>query len=317
MSSNEERREAAKRKLEERLERERQEARRRKIIIGSISGAVVIAVVATATYFIVDKIQTDRYNNAHVTCDYTDKASNFKDLQTDIPPQITDPTARALYKEQMETVQAGKSKDRTAPKPPKSQAKEGTTDLTVTTSQGVLPIKLDRKGAPCNTGAVISLAENGFYNDSPCHRMTTAELKVLQCGDPTGTGIGGPGWASPDEPPTTLKPAGQANEMTGQPQAVTYPRGTMAIANSGQPQQGESNSGGSSQFFILIQDGQLPANYAVVGKVEPEGMKVVDKVFAGGVTPGIGPNPMTGMPQRNPADGPPKMPIVFETAKIA
>lgn len=314
--SNTERREAAKRKLEERLDRDRQAARKRKMIIGGVSGVVVFAVIATATYFIVDKVQTDNFNAAHTTCSYVAKDSNFKQIPTTVPAELTDPAQRALYQEQIDKVRAGESKQRTKPQPDKTQAKDGTSTLTLTTNQGVVPVQLNRTGAPCNTGAVISLADHGYYDNSPCHRMTTGALKVLQCGDPTGTGLGQPGWTSPDEPPTNLKPSGQTNPMSGE-QAVTYPRGTVAIANSGSAQQGQANSGGSAQFFILVQDGTLPASYAVVGKVEDAGMKVIDKVFAGGVNPGIGPNPTTGAYERTSDDGSPKLPITIEKAKVS
>ncbi|MGC4935860.1 peptidylprolyl isomerase [Gordonia sp. DT30] len=314
--TNEQRREAAKRKLAERLDRERAAARKRKILISTISGVVVIAVVATATYFIVDKIQTDRFNAAHTTCQYDKQDSNFKQIPTSVPAEIKDPAQRELFQEQIDKVRAGESKQRTSPMPDTTQAKDGTSTLTLSTTQGAVPVDLNRTGAPCNTGAIISLADHGYYNDSPCHRMTTAALKVLQCGDPTGTGLGQPGWTSPDEPPTDLKPAGQPNPQSGQ-QPVTYPRGTVAIANSGSPQQGAPNSGGSAQFFILIQDGTLPSSYAVVGKVNPTGMKVIDKVYAGGVNPGIGPNQMTGAYERTADDGSPKLPMTIETAKVS
>ncbi|MFT4127711.1 MAG: peptidylprolyl isomerase [Gordonia sp. (in: high G+C Gram-positive bacteria)] len=314
--SNEERREAAKRKLAERLDRERAAARKRKIIIGSISGVVVLAVVATATYFIVDKIQTDRYNAAHLDCDYVTTESLFKDTPTKIPDTITDPAQRALFQERLDNLTAGKAKQRTSPKPGTSQLKEGTATLTLATSQGDIGVTLNRKGAACNTAAVISLAEHGYYNNTPCHRMTGGALKVIQCGDPTGTGAGAPGWTSPDEPPTTLKPAGEANPMTGEA-PVTYPRGTIAIANSGQPQQGEPNSGGAAQFFILVQNGTLPANYAVVGTVGAAGMKVVDKVYKGGINPGVSPNQLTGSLERSPEDGTPKLPLTIEKATVS
>ncbi|NDK92039.1 peptidylprolyl isomerase [Gordonia desulfuricans] len=316
MSTNEERREAAKRKLEERLEREHQAARKRKIVIGSVSGVVVVAIVAVATYFIVDKIQTDRFNAAHVTCDYTKVPSRFDQINTEVPEQITDPAQRKLYQEQIDKLLAGKGKQKTSPEPDATQAKDGTSTLTVDTTQGVIPIELNRSGAPCNTGAVISLADNKYYDGTTCHRMTTAELKVLQCGDPTGTGAGGPGWTSPDEPPTNLKSAGDANPMTGQ-QPVIYPRGTVAIANSGQAQQGESNSGGAAQFFVMIQDSTLPASYAVVGHVEPAGMEIVDKVFKGGINPGLTTNQTTGAIEPATSDGTPKLPVTINSATVS
>lgn len=312
--TNEQRREAAKRKLEERLERERQAQRKRKILIGSISGAVVIAVVATVTYFVVDKVQDNRFKAAHTTCTYVDKASNFAQVPTEVPATLTDPAQRALYQEQIDKVKAGAGKQRTSPKPDATQPKDGTATLTLATTQGAIPVELNRTGAACNTAAVVTLADNGYYNDTPCHRMTTADLKVLQCGDPTGTGLGSPGWTSPDEPPQNLAAAQGGNAMQ---QLVTYPRGTVAIANSGQPQQGEPNSGGSAQFFILIQDGTLPPNYAVVGTVDAAGMQVVDKVYAGGVEPGIGANQMTGTYERKNDDGTPKLPVTIETATVS
>lgn len=316
MSTNEERREAAKQKLADRLERDRQQARKRKIAIGSVSSIVVIAIVATAAYFVVDKIRTDNYNNAHTNCTYTDTPSQLDSIPDQVPDTVKDPAQRAAAQKSIDEAKAAKPKQRKSPKPATSQLKDGTTKLTLDTSQGAIPIQIDRKPAPCNAAAVLSLADHGYYNDTSCHRMTTSALKVIQCGDPTETGGGMPGWTSPDEAPTDLKPAGQPNPMTGQ-QTVTYPRGTIAIANSGQPQQGQPNSGGAAQFFIMVQDGQLPSSYAVVGKVADNGMTVVDKVAAGGIVEGSQPNPQTGQIEPTPGDGKPKLPLTIQKAIVA
>lgn len=314
-STNEERREAAKRKLAERLERENRQARRRKIVIASVSAAVAVAVVATATYFVVDKIRTDRYNAAHNECTYTPTPSQLDKVQTTIPEELKEPDQRALYQRKIDSLVAGKPKQRTSPKPALSQPNSGTESLTLDTNQGTIPITVERKSAPCNSAAILSLAKNGYYDNTPCHRMTNTEIKVIQCGDPTATGGGTPGWTSPDEPPTDLKPAGEANQMTGQ-QPVTYPRGTVAIANSGQAQQGQANAGGAAQFFILVQDGVLPASYAVVGKVDEPGLAVVDKVFQGGIEPSVNQNPMTRKFEMSPTDGPPKLGLTIEKATV-
>ncbi|AZG44250.1 peptidylprolyl isomerase [Gordonia insulae] len=306
MSTNEERREAAKRKLEERLERERQEKRRRKLIIASVSTVVVVAIVATATTLIVKKVLDDREAARWTSCAYEDTPSRFDQLPKEVPAEVP-ADQRAQAQAYLDEMKAGEAKQRTSPKPDSQQLKDGTADMVLDTNQGAIPITLQRTGAPCNTGAVISLAENNFYNNSPCHRITESEsLKVLQCGDPTGTGAGGPGWSSPDELPTDLKPAGQPADPMTQQGPVIYPRGTVAIANSNNPQTGQSNTG-SSQFFLVLQDSQLAPNYTVVGKVDPGGLTVLDKIAKNGLTPG---------PNGNAQDGRPKQPVDIATATV-
>lgn len=151
----------------------------------------------------------------------------------------------------------------TAKMPPATAAYDGPVPATITTSAGELKVTLDGKGAPCTVNSFLSLAKQGYFDDTPCHRLTTYDaLKVLQCGDPTGTGSGGPGYTIPDE----LDTAGD------------YSAGTLAMANTGQP-----DSGGS-QFFIVYADSQLPPTYTVFGKVDAAGVKVVEKVAAGGTS---------------------------------
>ncbi len=153
---------------------------------------------------------------------------------------------------------------------------------------------------PCNVAAVTSLIENKFYEDTTCHRMTTSDkLKILQCGDPTGTGMSGPGWTSPDEPPTDLKKVGQPDPMSGS-QPVVYPRGTVAIANSSQG--GQNPNTGSSQLFIVINDSELGPDYSIVGKVDEPGLAVLDKVYAGGITPRPGRQPTRRRQAEAPGD---------------
>jgi peptidyl-prolyl cis-trans isomerase B (cyclophilin B) len=98
---------------------------------------------------------------------------------------------------------------------------------------------------------------------------------VLQCGDPTGLGTGGPGYRFPNEYPTNqyrmTDPALEA--------PVIYPRGTLAMANSGQGTNG-------SQFFVVYGDPPLPPTYTVFGTVDETGLATVDKIAAGGVQDG-------------------------------
>ncbi|ASR03549.1 peptidylprolyl isomerase [Gordonia rubripertincta] len=305
MTTNEERREAAKRKLEERLETERLARRKRKIVIASVSTAVVVAVVAGVTAVVVKKIMDDREAARWTSCAFEDAPSRFDQLPDQVPDNVP-ADQRPQYQAELDELKAAAKNERQSPKPDEKVLKSGTEQATFTTTQGVLPITLERDGAPCNVAAVTSLIENKFYDDTTCHRMTTSDkLKILQCGDPTGTGMSGPGWTSPDEPPTDLKKVGQPDPMSGS-QPVVYPRGTVAIANSSQG--GQNPNTGSSQLFIVINDSELGPDYSIVGKVDEPGLAVLDKVYEGGITPGPAGS--------QPGDGKPKTPVTIETAVI-
>jgi cyclophilin family peptidyl-prolyl cis-trans isomerase len=176
--------------------------------------------------------------------------------------------------------------------------------ITLHTSQGDIPISMPRATAPCTVASFAFLAAKGFFNSSPCHRITDypapTALAVLQCGDPTGTGSGGPGYTIPDENPTNL-PQAQGG------QAAVYAKGTVAMANTGQP-----HSGGS-QFFLVYQDSQLPPSYAVFGRMSTAGLATVAKIAANGIKPGT--DPSTG--QSSPNDGAPKVPVTIKSVTVA
>ncbi|MET9230550.1 peptidylprolyl isomerase [Lentzea sp. NPDC003310] len=153
----------------------------------------------------------------------------------------------------------------------------------VKTNQGDIPLVLDRSKAACTAHSFIHLAHRGFYNQTECHRLTAyPTLKVLQCGDPSNTGEGGPGYRYKDELPTDLQPA--PNDPTGQRRI--YPRGTLAMANAGPDTNG-------SQFFLVQSDSILRPNYTVFGQILPEGLQTLDKIAAGGIA---GENPLDGRP---------------------
>ena len=136
----------------------------------------------------------------------------------------------------------------------------GLVNLAMTTNFGTLTLTLDQAKAPCASASFIYLAQQKFFDNTPCHRETDSEgLKVLQCGDPSGTGSGGPTYQYP-------------TQVTG---SETYARGTVAIAISGQGFDG-------SQFFLVFGDSQLPANYTVVGTVDDAGLAVLDTIAANG-----------------------------------
>jgi peptidyl-prolyl cis-trans isomerase B (cyclophilin B) len=197
------------------------------------------------------------------------------------------------------------------PDDPNPTPNTGTVTITLRTTEGAIALTLNRAQAPCTVQSVEFLATRRFYDGTPCHRLTaydTPPLKVLQCGDPTGTGAGGPGYTIPDEKPTTLLPApGAAAVPPGQQASVVYPAGTIAMANTGQP------GSGGSQFFLVYADSQLPPDYAVFGTTSSAGLAVLNQIAAAGITPGT--DPSTGA--ANPQDGKPKQPVTIQQAVVA
>lgn len=159
--------------------------------------------------------------------------------------------------------------------PPSTASTAGTVELTLDTSVGAVPLVLDRTMAPCTVGSFVSLAERGFYNGSTCHRLSTDPGgELYQCGDPTGTGTGGPDYTFADEYPVP-----QFEEEAGRnymPPAVLYPRGTVAMANPGPK---DSNG---SQFFLLLGDALIRPGFTVFGRIDEAGMPVLDAAAADG-----------------------------------
>ncbi|MFD0903572.1 peptidylprolyl isomerase [Actinomadura sediminis] len=145
--------------------------------------------------------------------------------------------------------------------PPAKPVHTGTVNATVKTNQGDVVFELDGEKAPCTVNSFAFLAEKNFYDDSPCHRLTSGGLNVLQCGDPTGKGTGGPGYQYADE------------NLDG----ATYGKATLAMANSGPDTNG-------SQFFMVYDDSQLQPDYTVFGKIT-KGMDVLEKIAAAGSEP--------------------------------
>lgn len=133
-----------------------------------------------------------------------------------------------------------------------------------------LGIKLYGDTAPQATANFIALNNKNFFNDVPCHRLTTSGIFVLQCGDPTGTGTGGPGYSFG---PIENAPAA---DSTG---VATYRKGILAMANSG----GAYTNG--SQFFIVYADSPLMPDYTVFGEVT-SGLDGLASIIEAGVTGG-------------------------------
>lgn len=177
---------------------------------------------------------------------------------------------------------------RLAKKPPSLDVPStGEVPLQLRTTAGKIDITLSRDGAPCAVNSFVSLLGQAFFVQTRCHRLTTppASISILQCGDPTGTGAGGPGYVVPDEAPVGLDDAKpDAQDST----AVVYPRGTIALAN-----RGVADSGGS-QFFLVYQNSVLPPQFSVLGTVDQASLAVLDAIAAAGADESAGPG--DGMP---------------------
>ena len=151
-----------------------------------------------------------------------------------------------------------------------------TVNATMSTDQGRIGLTLNNAEAPCTVNSFASLAQKGFFDDTVCHRLTTADsLGVLQCGDPSGTGKGGPGYQFANEYPTNQYAEGDP----ALEKPVLYPRGTLAMANAGPDTNG-------SQFFLVYKDSKLPPNYTVFGTIDEPGLATLEKIAAAGVSGG-------------------------------
>jgi peptidyl-prolyl cis-trans isomerase B (cyclophilin B) len=146
--------------------------------------------------------------------------------------------------------------------------------MKLATTCGDIDIALKTAAAPHTVNSFNFLAGQGFFDHTKCHRLTNEGIYVLQCGDPKGSGLGGPGYTIPDE---NLKDKSLKGNV--------YPAGTVAMANTGQ-----KHSGGS-QFFLVYQDSQLPPSYTPFGTVSASGMEVLKKIAAAGAQPA---DPTTG-----------------------
>ena len=154
---------------------------------------------------------------------------------------------------------------------------------TLRTSQGQITFQALTAQAPCTTYSFRFLATRDYYNRTHCHRLTTKGIYVLQCGDPTGTGSGGPGYSFNDE------------NLTG----ATYPAGTVAMANAGPDTNG-------SQIFFVWKDTKLPPLYTPFGRVTGHALAVLQKIAAAGEDD-----------QNGPGDGFPTLPVNISQVVIS
>ncbi len=275
MPTNEQRREAAKRKLERQLERRAEQARKRRIatIAGSAVAAVVVIGAIIATGVLTKGDSSDTTASAQTPTSTPSGAPDQPVAEGQLPAFA--PPAGLGADCQYPAAEPA-SKQVNPPRTGTVPTDPAEVSVSMSTNQGNLGLLLDNAKAPCTVNSFASLAQQGYFNDTPCHRLTTSPtLSVLQCGDPTGEGTGGPGYQFANEYPTNqYQPDNPALQ-----EAVLYPRGTLAMANAG------PNTNGS-QFFLVYQDSQLPPGYTVFGRIDDTGLATLDKIAAAGVEGG-------------------------------
>ncbi|MEW2295252.1 peptidylprolyl isomerase [Streptomyces sp. NPDC006743] len=246
----------------------RHKARTRNAVIASVLGVVVIGGV---TLYTTGALKSDKKDDkAKASADVSPSAS--------APSKMPDPCAKPA---------AGSVKKLSWKKEPAMSIDTSAKyTMKLATTCGDIDVSLKASAAPHTVNSFDYLAGKGFFDHTKCHRLTTNGIYVLQCGDPTGTGTGGPGYTIPDE---NLKDTSLKGNV--------YPAGTVAMANTGQ-----KHTGGS-QFFLVYQNSQLPPNYTPFGTISESGMTVLKKIAAAGENTGAG-------------DGAPNATVVINKATV-
>lgn len=245
-----------------------QSRKRRQRIIGVAVAAVVV--IGAASWVVVSRNGSTEEPIAEAAPSAAPSGSAVPSASS-VALSCTDPSA----------IRADDQSFSTAPQP--SPLSQQPALITLTTNCGPITIETLPDAAPLTVASEVFLTEQGFYDKTRCHRLTTAGILVLQCGDPAGDGTGGPGYAVPDENLPTEA-------------GVNYPAGTVAMANAGPGTAG-------SQFFIVYGDTTLPPDYTIWGKVTG-GLDLVQQIADLGVEGGG-------------SDGPPVQPVVIESASVS
>jgi peptidyl-prolyl cis-trans isomerase B (cyclophilin B) len=185
------------------------------------------------------------------------------------------------------------SKPNTPPRTGRVPTSPAQVSASLSTDRGNVGLQLDNAKAPCTVNSFASLAQQGYFDGTPCHRLTTTpRLGVLQCGDPTGSGTGGPGYRFANEYPTNQYRLSDPALKT----PVTYPRGTLAMANAGSGTNG-------SQFFLVYADSMLPPTYTAFGTIDATGLTTLDRISTAGVDGAVD-------------DGKPAMSVTIDSVRL-
>lgn len=238
-------------KWQQRQAERRTKRRRQQVIAGGVVGVLVIGVGVTAAVLL--------------------SSSDDPGAAATSPPSVSSTTPT-----EARTGNGGVLPDA-------ALAEDRTWTGTIATNRGDIGIELDGAAAPQAVANFVTLAQGGYFDTTDCHRLTTSGISVLQCGDPTATGTGNPGYSW--------------GPIENAPADDVYPAGTIAMARQG----GDGESMGS-QFFLVYADSTIPSDaaggYTVFGRIT-SGLDVVQAIADAGVTGGA-------------SDGTPASPVTIE-----
>lgn len=227
-------------------------------------------VLATLFFLVLARSVGDAVNDMNTRTPYAAPAPAATALPPFAPPAMLG--ANCQYPATPEPA----SKPVTAPRAGRVPTEPPSVSASMSTNRGNIGLQLDNRTSPCTVNSFASLAQQGYFDGTPCHRLAaSADFGALQCGDPTGSGTGGPGYRFPNEYPSNqyrLSDPALKNP-------VVYPRGTLAMANVGPGTNG-------SQFFLVYRDSSLPPTYTVFGSIDATGLATLDAIASTGVADG-------------------------------
>jgi peptidyl-prolyl cis-trans isomerase B (cyclophilin B) len=241
-------RKLARERHQRRLVRQAQRARRTRQWSVAITAVIVVAGLSVGGVLLAGKS-----SGTATTPNATPSASA---TPSPTPTAVAEPATHCTYT-------ASGAAARKVSFPPATPDDKATYQATINTNRGAIVMDLLNSKATCTVNSFVHLAEQDFYNSSPCFRLSTSGgVYILQCGDPTGKGTGGPGYEFASE------------NLTG----ATYPAGTLAMANTGEP---DSNG---SQFFLVYKSSSLGPDYTPFGKIV-SGLNILQTVAKAGYGP--------------------------------
>jgi peptidyl-prolyl cis-trans isomerase B (cyclophilin B) len=232
-----------------------QEHRARKWAISVLAGVAVLA-IAVGVFFLVrpsgSSSAAASASSATPSATASPSASASASATAPAAP-VAEPAHQCTYK-------ADPPAARKVSMPPAKPDYTATYQATIRTNRGNIVMDLLNSKATCTVNSFVSLATQKYFNNTHCHRLTTTGIFVLQCGDPTGSGSGTPGYEFDNE------------NLTG----AKYTAGTVAMANTG------NNGTNGSQFFLVYKNSlSLPASYTPFGTIV-SGLNIIQKVAAAG-----------------------------------
>jgi peptidyl-prolyl cis-trans isomerase B (cyclophilin B) len=247
-SSRSRQRKLARARYDRQVARRAAAARRRRQVQAAIGASLALALIVVGAVWVFGGFQgEDEPAAAPDTCVWTAQNASANDKLKDVgtPPTRDLPTT-------------------------------GTADMMVSTNQGVINVALDVAKAPCAAASFTYLANQGFYGNTECHQLFAGDAGVyaLRCGDPSGSGTGGPTYTFYDEnvpDPPAPDPSASASAA---PEKPLYPKGTVAIAT-------DTPGLNGSQFYVFYQDSRPEVSTSIVGTVT-SGLDVVEKIAQAG-----------------------------------